>query len=180
MFIPWCCIYRQQQHSSVAFIVLGYNTTISDAACETFHILRSELSGHTFNYWYCCRSSWGPCCLGFYFLWGRLYTKSVKNKSCTCEMKRGQVKAVGSKGNGLGLINRKSVPGLHLSSPDETLHRDSGSTGTSDVLYLKMPPSLGLLLFTELHNFHSCLWELEKQNQKSRHWKIWSATSEEA
>lgn len=140
----------------------GDNTTISDAACETFHILRRELSGHTFNYWYYCRSSWGPCSLGCCFVWGRLYTKSVKNKSYRCEMKRGRVKAVGSKGNGLGLINSKSVSGLHLSSSDEALHRDSGSTGTSDVLYLKMAPSLGLFFFTDLHDFHSCLslWTL--------------------
>lgn len=139
----------------------GYSTTISDAAHETFHILRTELSGHTFNYWYYSRSSGEPCSLGF-FVWGRLYTKSLKNKSYRCEMKRGRVKAVGSKDNGLRLINRKSVSGLYLSSSDETLHTDSGSRGTSDVLYSKMALSLDLFLFTELHHFHSCLslWTL--------------------
>lgn len=77
-------------------------------------------------------------------------------------MKRGRVKAVGSKDNGLRLINRKNVSGLYQSSSDDTLHRDSGSTGTSDVLYSKMALSLDSLLFTELPHFHSCLslWTL--------------------
>lgn len=65
--------------------------------------------------------------------------------------REGRVKAVRSKGNGLGLINSQSVSSLHLSSSDEALHRDSGSTGTSDFLYLKMASSLSL-------SFYRVLW----------------------
>lgn len=39
--------------------------------------------------------------------WGRLHTKSLKSKSYRCEMRRGWIRAAGSKDIGLRLINRK-------------------------------------------------------------------------